>query len=214
MNSYHIFERFPLNHPRIGSCGMKIAACSGIMKHFFISPIMKTKRGLTIVELMIAMAIMAVATAIAIPTYNRTIKPTADLKGAARQVYSDVQLARLRAVSKNVPCGLDFDSTADDYIVFQDTNGSFQYEVGEPVVKRVQFAAGYGFADVSFDGNYGGGDGVTFHAGAVVNAFSFSTRGLPSPTGDVYLRNQKNPPEGRRILVHVMGGASIEEYDP
>jgi prepilin-type N-terminal cleavage/methylation domain-containing protein len=214
MNSYHIFERFPLNHPRIGSCGMKIAACSGIMKHFFISPIMKTKRGLTIVELMIAMAIMAVATAIAIPTYNRTIKPTADLKGAARQVYSDIQLARLRAVSRNVPCGLDFDSTADDYIVFQDANGSFQYEAGETIVKRVQFAAGYGFAEVGFDANYGGGDGITFNSGGVANAFSFSTRGLPSPTGDVYLRNQKNPPEGRRILLHRMGSASIEQYNP
>ena len=193
---------------------MKIAACSGMMKHFFISPRMKTKRGLTIVELMIAMAIMGVAMAIAVPTYNRTIKPTADLKGAARQVYSDIQLARLRAVSTNVPCGLDFDSTADDYIVFEDADGSFQYDVGETIVKRVQFAAGYGFSEVAFDANYGGGDGVAFSAGGVVNAFSFSTRGLPSPTGDVYLRNQKNPPEGRKILVHLMGGASIEDYNP
>ena len=193
---------------------MKLAARSGVMKHFFISPIIKTKRGLTIVELMIAMAIMAVAMAIAIPTYNRTIKPTADLKGAARQVYSDIQLARLRAVSKNIRCGLDFDSTADDYIVFEDADGSFEYEVGEAIVKRVQFVAGYGFADVSFDANYGGGDGVTLSGGGVVNAFSFSTRGLPSPTGDVYLRNQKSPGEGRRVLVHVMGGASIEEYNP
>ena len=184
------------------------------MKHGFISPTMGTKSGFTIVELMIAMAIMVIVMAIAIPTYNRTIKPTADLKGAARQVYSDIQLARLRAVTNNIPYGLDFDSTADDYIVFQDVDGSFQYEVGEAIVKRVQFAEGYGFARVNFDANYGGGDGVTFNAGGVVNAFSFSTRGLPSPTGDVYLRNQKNPPEGRRILVHLMGGASIEEYNP
>jgi type IV fimbrial biogenesis protein FimT len=193
---------------------MELAACFTIMKHFFILPIMKTKRGLTIVELMIAIAIMSIAMAIAIPTYNRTIRPTADLKGAARQVYSDIQLARLRAVSRNVACGLDFDSTADDYIVFEDANGSFQYDVGEAIVKRVHFAAGYGFSDVSFDANYGSGDGVTLSGGGVVNAFSFSTRGLPSPTGDVYLRNQKNPAEGRRILVHVMGGASIEEYNP
>jgi len=193
---------------------MKIAASTSVMKHGFISAIMRTKSGLTIVELMIAMAIMMIAMGIAIPTYNRTIKPTADLKGAARQVYSDIQLARLRAVSNNIAYGLDFDSTADDYIVFQDADGSFQYEAGETIVKRVQFAAGYGFAGVNFDANYGGGDGVTFNAGGVVNAFSFSTRGLPSPTGDVYLRNQKNPPEGRRILVHPMGGASIEEYNP
>ncbi len=193
---------------------MKIAGYPGIMNYLSPSRLIKARTGFTIVELMIAMAIMAVAMAIAIPTYNRTIKPTADLKGAARQVYSDIQLARLRAVSRNVPCGLDFDSTADDYIVFQDANGSFQYEAGETIVKRVQFAAGYGFAGVGFDTGYGGGDGITFNSGGVANAFSFSTRGLPSPTGDVYLRNQKNPPEGRRILVHLMGGASIEAYNP
>jgi prepilin-type N-terminal cleavage/methylation domain-containing protein len=214
MNSPHFFEGFPLNKPWMQSCGIKLAACSGIMTHGFILLSMRTKSGLTIVELMIAMAIMVIAMAIAIPTYNRTIKPTADLKGAARQVYSDIQLARLRAVSNNIPYGLDFDSTSDDYIVFQDADGSFQYEVGEPIVKRVQFAAGYGFAEVAFDANYGGGDGVTLSGGSVVNAFSFSTRGLPSPTGDVYLRNQKNPGEGRRILIHPMGGASIEEYSP
>jgi prepilin-type N-terminal cleavage/methylation domain-containing protein len=214
MNSYHIFEGFPMNHPRIGRCGMKIAACSGIMKHGFTLSIMKTKSGLTIVELMIAMAIMAVAMAIAIPTYNRTIKPTADLKGAARQVYSDIQLARLRAVSNNTPYGLDFDSTADDYIVFQDADGSFQYEVGEAIVKRVQLAGEYGFAGVSFDPNYGGGDGVTFSAGGVVNAFSFSSRGLPSPSGSVYLRNQKSAAEGRMIVVNNMGGVRIQEYNP
>jgi len=193
---------------------MKIAASCGIMKHFFISPGMRTTRGFTIVELMIVFAIMGVAMTIAIPAYNRTIKPTADLKGAARQVYSDIQLARLRAVSRNVACGLDFDSTADDYIVFEDGNGSGEYDGGETIVKRVALASQYGFADVSFDPNFGGGDGVTLSGGGVINAFSFSTRGLPSPTGDMYLRNQKNPPEGRRILLHVMGGASIEEYNP
>lgn len=175
---------------------------------------MTTKRGLTIVELMIIFAIMGVAMTIAIPTYNRTIRPTADLKGAARQVYSDIQLARLRAVSRNMACGLDFDSTGDDYIVFEDANGSGEYDGGDTIVKGVALASQYGFADVSFDTSFGGGDGVTLSGGGVVNAFSFSTRGLPSLNGDVYLRNQKNPPEGRRILLHVMGGASIEVYNP
>jgi type IV fimbrial biogenesis protein FimT len=193
---------------------MKLAAYSGIMTHFSIPAIMKRKRGFTIVELMIIFAIMAVAMTIAIPTYNRTIRPTADLKGAARQVYSDIQLARLRAVSRNVACGLDFDSTGDDYIVFEDANGSGEYDGGDTIVKRVALASQYGFADVSFDTSFGGGDGVNLSGGGVVNAFSFSSRGLPSLSGDVSLRNQKNPPEGRRILLHVMGGGSIVEYNP
>jgi prepilin-type N-terminal cleavage/methylation domain-containing protein len=188
---------------------MKLAACSGVMKHFFILPIMKTKRGLTIVELMIAMAIMAVTMAIAIPTYNRTIKPTADLKGAARQVYSDIQLARLRAVSQNVAHGLDF-YAAECYRVFADNNLNAQYDGGDQEVKVVNLANDY--PNVQFDTSQGGGDGVSF----ATDSFAITSRGLPAGVAlgqdSVFVRNRKG--EGRQIVVNTMGGVRIEEYNP
>jgi type IV fimbrial biogenesis protein FimT len=209
MNSYHIFEGFPMNHPRIGRCGMKIAACSGIMKHGFTLSIMKTKSGLTIVELMIAMAIMAVAMAIAIPTYNRTIKPTADLKGAARRLYSDVQLARLRAVSRNVAHGLDF-YAPECYRVFADNNLNAQYDAGDEEVKVVNLANDY--PNVQFDASQGGGDGVSF----ATDSFAITSRGLPAGVAagqdSVFLKNGKG--EGRQIVVNTMGGVRIQPYNP
>ena len=181
------------------------------MKSFFESRLIKANCGFTLVELMVVIAIITVSLIIAIPTYHMTIKPTADLNGAARLLFSDIQLARLRAVSENVRHGLDFDSTADDYIVFQDTNGDYEHNAGETIVKRVKFYEGFGYSRVSFDADYGGGDGVTFDTGSgVVNAFSFSTRGIPWPAGSAYLKNNKN--QGRKVVVNIMGGVRFEKY--
>jgi hypothetical protein len=113
-------------------------------------------------------------------------------------------------VSTNVRCGLDFDATSDDYIVFQDANGNCEYDAGETIHKRTQFGEGFGYRSIVFDGDYGAGDGVDFLDGAVDNSFSFSPRGLPMPNGVVYLKNEKG--EGRRIEVNIMGGVRLEKY--
>lgn len=209
MNSPHVFEGFPLNHPRIGSCGMKIAAYPGIMTFPFLSRVIRTRTGLTIVELMIGMAIMVIVMAIAIPSYNRTIKPTADLKGAARRLYSDVQLARLRAVSRNIRHGLDF-YAPECYRVFVDNNFNAQYDAGDQEVKVVNLANDY--PNVQFDTSQGGGDGVSF----ATDSFAMTSRGLPAGVAagqdSVFLKNGKG--EGRQIVVNTMGGVRIQPYNP
>ena len=180
------------------------------MKSFFKSRLIKANSGFSLVELAVIIAIISVSLIIAIPTYHLTMKPTAELNGASRQLFSDVQLARLRAVSENVRHGLDFDYEDYDYIVFKDRNGNYKYDDGVGnIVKRVKFS-GFGYSSVSFDTGYGGGDGVTFDTGGgIVNSFSFSTRGLPWPGGSVYLINNKG--KARTIVVNNMGGVRIEK---
>lgn len=173
--------------------------------------LIKAKSGFSIVQLVVVMCIVSVTLAIGIPAYNRTLRPTAELNSAARHLFSDIQLARLQAVTENVRFGLDFDSTSDDYIVFRDTDGDYEYNDGtQNIVKRVKFSEGFGYSHVIFDTNYGDGDGIDFNS----NSFSFSTRGLPSAKGTVFLRNSKNSPEGRKVVVNTMGGVRIEEYSP
>jgi len=170
----------------------------------FESRLIKANSGFTLVELMVVIAIIAVSLIIAIPTYHLSIKPTVSLNGAARQLYSDVQLARLRAVSNNTRCGLVF-SAGPGYTIFRDNNpANSQYDAGEEVIKTVDLAKEYPM--VQFDTSEGGGDGISF----VNNSSSMTPKGLATKQGTVYLINEKG--KGRKIVVNHMGGVRIEKY--
>ena len=185
------------------------------MRSLFKSRLIKANSGFTLVEMMIVIGIIGFTLAIAIPTYHLTIKPTAHLNGAARQLYGDIQLARLQAVSENVRCGLAF-SAGPGYTVFRDNNPpDSQYDYtddgddtnDEEVIKIVNLVNEY--PNVVFDSGAGtSGDGVdSFGAN---NSTSMTPRGLATKNGSVYLINEKN--EGRKIVVNQMGGVRLEKY--
>jgi len=192
--------------------GTNIAQYAGIMKSLFKSRLIKANSGFTLVEMMVVVGIIGFTLAIAIPTYHLTIKPTAHLNGAARQLYGDIQLARLQAVSENVRCGVAF-SAGPGYTVFRDNNPpNSQYDYtddgddtnDEEVIKIVNLVNEY--PNVQFDTSEGGGDGINF----VNSSFSMTPRGLATNGGRVFLINEKG--EGRRIVVNNMGGVRLEKY--
>ena len=165
-------------------------------------------------ELMVVIGIIGIGLAIGIPVYNTTIKPTTRLNGAARQLYSDVQLARFRAISENVRCGVIFYGGPDRYLVFRDdTPSNSQYDAGEEV-KTVNLASDW--PNVRFDTSHAGSDGIGDGIAFPNNFFLLTTRGratgpVTATTEDrVYLMNEKS--EGREIVVNIMGGMRIEKY--
>jgi prepilin-type N-terminal cleavage/methylation domain-containing protein len=182
------------------------------MRSLFKSRLIKANSGFTLVEMMVVIGIIGFTLAIAIPTYHLTIKPTARLNGAARQLYSNIQLARLRAVSENVRYGLAFMVTVSgkyyDYVLFRDAppNDNSQYDDGE-FVQGIVFNDDY--LNVVFDSAKGtSGDGVDFFGAN--NSTSMTPSGLATKNGSVYLINEKN--EGRKIVVNQMGGVRLEKY--
>ena len=175
------------------------------MRTLFESRLIKANSGFTLMELMVVIAIIAVSLIIAIPTYHFSIKPTVSLNGAARQLYSDVQLTRLRAVTVNTRCGLVFFAAPPRYTIFRDNNpANSQYDAGEEVIKTVNLSKEY--PKVQLDTTQGGGDGINF----TNNSFSMTPKGLSTLDGEVYLINNKG--KGRRIDVNIMGGVRIEKY--
>lgn len=67
--------------------------------------------GFTLTEIIVAMAIIAILAAIAIPNWS-TLLPTYALKSAARQAQSELHLAKSRAISMNTRFDVVFAATS------------------------------------------------------------------------------------------------------
>ena len=81
------------------------------------------EKGFTLVELIIAIAIMIIMAAIAVPNFQSTMARMR-LNGAARQVMTDLMAARMRAVTLNARVKVAFPtiSTGTQYTVYFDSN--------------------------------------------------------------------------------------------
>jgi prepilin-type N-terminal cleavage/methylation domain-containing protein len=63
--------------------------------------------GITLIELLVALAVLAVLLAAAAPAFTGLVDRL-QLRGAADALYSDLLLARLEALRRNVPVGVAF----------------------------------------------------------------------------------------------------------
>jgi prepilin-type N-terminal cleavage/methylation domain-containing protein len=155
---------------------------------------MKKRAGFTIVELVVALAIMGIAVSAAIPGFSRWL-PGYRLKSAATELYSNLQLAKMSAVRDNAQWAIYFDPNFDAYQVRHGTgvDGAYSDPGGFAVDKTVilaNYGTGICFGHGNATGDLGGGwdDDVTFLSNTVV----FNPRGMANAQGYVYLQNDKN----------------------
>jgi len=80
------------------------------------------KKGFTLVEMIIVIALIAIITAIATPGY-RAFMEQRRLKGAARQVMTHLMEARMKAVSINERVKVSFESN-HEYEMWNDANSN------------------------------------------------------------------------------------------
>jgi len=154
---------------------------------------MRKDSGFSLIELMTAIAILAILAAIAIPGYIGWL-PNYRLRSGARDLQSTMQLARLRAVKENRNVYISFDIGNDSYRAFLDNNGNNSWDDGiDTSVKSEQMLAGVDM------------DQTTFGAAQA----QFNSRGLPNGSGDVYMKNSQNRFMG--ISLSVTGNSRIIE---
>ena len=147
-------------------------------------------KGFTIVELMVVIAVIAILSAVAAPQIRDHLR-SSSLKNAARQISSDLSMAKSTAIRNQASCAINFNNPAAD-----------QYTT--TLINRTTNLSQY-MGGVVFTGNPDGGPDV-FSPNV-----TFDPRGLSAPS-QVYLTNQDNQ-FIYRIQVSAAGGISLQRWD-
>lgn len=129
---------------------------------------MKKKSGFTVVELLVVLAVLAIFFAIGVPNFMSWI-PKYRLKSAARDLYSNMQLAKMTAVKSNTNCSITYSTDPDQYVL-------------SGALSKTVVLGDYG-SGVNFDGPAN----ETF----AVATITFNSRGT-SNAGYAYLSNSGN----------------------
>jgi prepilin-type N-terminal cleavage/methylation domain-containing protein len=188
------------------------------------------KDGFTLIELLVTMVVLAIVTAITIPVFARWL-PDYRLRAAARDVYSNMQLAKMAAMRNNSNCTIIFNQaiggTVYDYVVFVDSDNDLEYDAdattdgvdnnedgvvdeageSEKILTMVSFADRY--EDVIFDTTQGGGDGLSFpNNDDGLPSVAFRSNGIPTGSGNAFLVNTKGMT--RSVVISPGGNISIQ----
>ncbi|MBW2576380.1 MAG: GspH/FimT family pseudopilin [Deltaproteobacteria bacterium] len=129
---------------------------------------MRKRSGFTLIELVVVIAVLGILTAVGVPNFLSWL-PKYRLKSAARDLYSNMQLAKMTAIKSNQNCTVTYSTDPDQYVL---SGGLSKTVVLED----------YG-SGVNFDGP----GNETF----AVTTITFNSRGT-SNAGYAYLSNSGN----------------------
>lgn len=154
------------------------------------------KDGFTLIELLVTMVVLAIASAITIPVFARWL-PDNRLRAAARDVYSNMHLAKRGAVRDNSDWAIVFDTGANRYLVCSDRGTDNSWSATDDNYKEkivlltdyksgVRYGHGVATKDATVDEDPLPPDNVSYNYNLAV----FNARGTGSG-GYVYLENDE-----------------------
>ena len=167
---------------------------------------MRGNRGFSVFELLIVIGFVAIIASIAVPNIL-SMRNNSQLRRATQDLYSSFQSAKIQAVRNNTFCTITFNTGAGSYTVFIDDDQDLALDVGERVIRTVNWTE---YPSVTLDTAQGGGDGLIFTNPD--NAIAFAPNGFCLDNtgalagGSVFMRNNKKE---TRIDVTPTGQVSI-----
>ncbi len=159
------------------------------------------KTGFTLVELIIVIMLIGVVVGIAAPALQE-YSIDANLKSAVRNLKSNMELSKLRAIRENAHVVMEFDTGNNSYEAFVDdgsgggTAGNNSKDGTEATVNTVSVPAHVTMYEASFPGG--------------IPRFHFDGRGLPNGLGGhVYMENTNGKYRG--VALSMVGHIQIKE---
>jgi type IV fimbrial biogenesis protein FimT len=168
---------------------------------------MRKQSGFTTIELLVVVVILGVLMAIGIPNYLQYV-PRARLKRAARDLYSELQLAKMAAIKVNDTCTVTYDPSGTFYTISYNINIAGVSTPRSKKIKLAKYRSGVRFVVPP-------GGSVAFDS-AMIEFNSRGLRDLPV-AGDAYayLSNDGNtgyyrvgPLISGVVQLHKYGGSS------
>ena len=167
----------------------------------------KDIEGFSLVELMVVIALLGILAAISVPNLLKNL-PEKRLKGAARNVYADMQKARLQAVKENRDIAVRFDTGDQFYYIDDDQDGESGYKTWESDELKKDLAD-YGGVEFGHAATTTNWNNDTINAS--VKDITFKSRGEAN-NGSIYLQSQSNQEVCYAITVTQFGAVKIRRY--
>jgi prepilin-type N-terminal cleavage/methylation domain-containing protein len=163
-------------------------------------------KGFSLVELVVVLAVIGITSAIAAPSVTAWIQ-NYRAKTAARQLMTDLQFARMTAVSQKVDCTVTISTVTNQYTIQQNGNN---------VIMPRQFGVQYINNNINNQANPYYAPGVALGTNPVANTWTitFDPLGIPRFTPnnvfDAMIRQGAAAPWTVRVsptgLIQILGG--------
>jgi len=95
-------------------------------RSFWFFKTLKNRKGFTLTEVAVTLGVFGVMTAISVPSYLSWV-PRHRLQTSVRQIYDDINLAKIRAVKDNSVAVVIFYPASNDYDIFLDASSPLNW---------------------------------------------------------------------------------------